>query len=317
MSYADEVFVTNAKDIIENGTDTRGQKVRPKWEDGTPAYTIKRFGVCNRYDLRKEFPAITLRKTAIKSAFDEILWIFQRKSNNIHDLKPHIWDEWADETGSIGKAYGYQIGKRFIYKEKKIEDPLEQGLFNMFNTKFSKFSVRRERDENGLFDRVYMDQINSVIYDLLHTPFSRRIMTSLWNFEDLHEMNLQPCCWNCTFNVTDEGGDKLVLNMILNQRSNDFLAANNWNVVQYALLQMMIAQVVDMVPGELVHMIADQHIYDRHVDIVKELINREQYPAPKVYLNPDITDFYQFTTDDLFVENYIYGEQVKDIPIAI
>lgn len=317
MSYADEVFVANAKDIIENGTDTRGQKVRPKWEDGTPAYTIKRFGVCNRYDLRKEFPAITLRKTAIKSAFDEILWIFQRKSNNIHDLKPHIWDEWADETGSIGKAYGYQIGKKFIYKEKKIEDPLEQGLFNMFNTKSSKFIVERERSENGLFDRVYADQIDSVIYDLIHTPFSRRIMTSLWNFEDLHEMNLQPCCWNCTFNVTDEGGDKLVLNMILNQRSNDFLAANNWNVVQYALLQMMIAQVVGMVPGELVHMIADQHIYDRHVDIVKELIGREQYPAPKVYLNPDITDFYQFTTDDLFVENYNCGEQVKDIPIAI
>lgn len=319
MSYADEVFVANAKDIIENGTDTRGQKVRPKWEDGTPAYTIKRFGVCNRYDLRKEFPAITLRKTAIKSAFDEILWIFQRKSNNIHDLKPHIWDEWADETGSIGKAYGYQIGKKFIYKEKKIEDSLEQGfdlqLLNMF-PKFSRFVVR-ERDENGLFDRIYMDQIDSVIYDLLHTPFSRRIMTSLWNFEDLHEMNLQPCCWNCTFNVTDEDGDKLVLNMILNQRSNDFLAANNWNVVQYALLQMMIAQVVGMVPGELVHMIADQHIYDRHVDIVKELIGREQYPAPKVYLNPDITDFYQFTTDDLFVENYNYGEQVKDIPIAI
>lgn len=317
MSYADEVFVANAKDIIENGTDTRGQKVRPKWEDGTSAFTIKRFGVCNRYDLRKEFPAITLRKTAIKSAFDEILWIFQRKSNNIHDLKPHIWDEWADETGSIGKAYGYQIGKKFIYKEKKIEDPLEQGLFNMFNPKSSKFIVERERSENGLFDRVYADQIDSVIYDLIHTPFSRRIMTSLWNFEDLHEMNLQPCCWNCTFNVTDEGGDKLVLNMILNQRSNDFLAANNWNVVQYALLQMMIAQVVGMVPGELVHMIADQHIYDRHVDVVKELITREQYPAPKVYLNPDITDFYQFTTDDLFVENYIYGEQVKDIPIAI
>ena len=321
MSYADEVFVANAKDIIENGTDTRGQKVRPKWEDGTSAFTIKRFGVCNRYDLRKEFPAITLRKTAIKSAFDEILWIFQRKSNNIHDLKPHIWDEWADETGSIGKAYGYQIGKKFIYKEKKLTDKDLEGL-NTFRDLADQIhnpedSIFREGDQNGMYDRIYMDQIDSVIYDLIHTPFSRRIMTSLWNFEDLHEMNLQPCCWNCTFNVTDEGGDKLVLNMILNQRSNDFLAANNWNVVQYALLQMMIAQVVGMVPGELVHMIADQHIYDRHVDIVKELITRNQYPAPKVYLNPDITDFYQFTTDDLFVENYNYGEQVKDIPIAI
>ena len=235
MSYADEVFVANAKDIIENGTDTRGQKVRPKWEDGTSAFTIKRFGVCNRYDLRKEFPAITLRKTAIKSAFDEILWIFQRKSNNIHDLKPHIWDEWADETGSIGKAYGYQIGKKFIYKEKKLTDKDLEGL-NTFRDLANQIhnpedSIFREGDQNGMYDRIYMDQIDSVIYDLIHTPFSRRIMTSLWNFEDLHEMNLQPCCWNCTFNVTDEGGDKLVLNMILNQRSNDFLAANNWNVV--------------------------------------------------------------------------------------
>lgn len=290
MSYADKVFVENAKDILENGTSTEGQKVRPKWEDGTPAYTIKKFGVVNRYDLRKEFPAITLRKTAIKSAFDEILWIFQRKSNNIHDLKPHIWDEWADQNGSIGKAYGYQIGKKY-------------------NHHYEKTDVGKTW--------ICLDQIDAVIYDLKNSPFSRRIMTSIWNFDELHEMNLQPCCWSCTFNVTDEGKDKLVLNMILNQRSNDFMAANNWNVVQYALLLMMIAQVCDMEAGELVHVIADQHVYDRHIPLVKELLDREQYPAPIVKLNPEIKDFYQFTTDDLIVENYQTGPQIKDIPIAI
>lgn len=302
MSYADKVFVENAKDILENGTSTEGQKVRPKWEDGTPAYTIKKFGVVNRYDLRKEFPAITLRRTAIKSAFDEILWIFQRQSNNIHDLKPHIWDEWADENGSIGKAYGYQIGKEYIHHIKNIK---------------STYIVNGELVHTEKNEVCKMNQIDAVIYDLKNSPFSRRIMTSIWNFDELHEMNLQPCCWSCTFNVTDEGKDKLVLNMILNQRSNDFMAANNWNVVQYALLLMMIAQVCDMEAGELVHVIADQHVYDRHIPLVKELLEREQYPAPIVKLNPEIKDFYQFTTDDLIVENYQTGPQIKNIPIAI
>lgn len=291
MSYADKLFIENAKEILEHGTDTKGQKVRPVWPDGTPAYTIKKFGIVNRYDLRKEFPAITLRKTAIRSAFDELLWIFQRKSNNINNLNSHIWDEWADKDGSIGKAYGYQIGK--------------------------KYKHHKETNEEGMTVYTCLDQIDAVIYDLKHNPFSRRIMTSIWNFEELYEMNLQPCCWSCTFNVTDEGGDKLVLNMVLNQRSNDFLAANNWNVVQYSLLLMMIAQVCDMVPGELIHVIADCHIYDRHVDIVKNLIEREQYPAPKVSLDPDIKDFYEFSVDDLYIENYQHGEQVKNIPIAI
>lgn len=309
MSYADKIFVENAKDILENGTTTQGQKVRPKWEDGTPAYTIKKFGVVNRYDLRKEFPAITLRKTALKSAFDEILWIFQRKSNNIHDLKPHVWDEWADEDGSIGKAYGYQIGQKYVHHSMSLDNP-----FSIPNIDgYPSTTLKASKD----YSVILLDQIDGVLYDLKHNPFSRRIMTSIWNFAELHEMNLQPCCWSCTFNVTDEGGDKLVLNMVLNQRSNDFLAANNWNVAQYALLLMMVAQVSDMVPGELLHCIADQHIYDRHVDIVKELITRPQYPAPIVKLNPEIKDFYAFTTDDLIVENYEGGPQVKDIPIAI
>ena len=338
MSYADEVFVQNAKDIIEHGTDTKGQKVRPVWEDGTPAYTIKRFGVCNRYDLRKEFPVITLRKTAIKSAFDEILWIFQKKSNNIHDLNSHIWDEWADEKGSIGKAYGYQIGDLFIYKKViEIMDRTEyiQSGYNFDDNITPKLKALKEEAktiDGAVFDWfltiqpddkykiqgiIYIDQIDMVIHELKTQPFSRRILTSIWNFQDLNQMNLQPCCWSCTFNVTDEGGDKLVLNMVLNQRSNDFLAANNWNVVQYALLQMMLAQVCNMEAGEMVHMIADQHIYDRHVPLVEELITREQYPAPKVTLNPDIHDFYEFTVDDLKIEDYQYGPQIKNIPIAV
>lgn len=308
MSYADRVFVNMCEDILTNGTDTRGQKVRPHWEDGTPAYTIKKFGVVNRYDLRKEFPAITLRRTAIKSAMDEILWIFQRKSNNIKDLKPHIWDEWADPDGSIGKAYGYQIGQPYFHHKTKDSVNIEE---------LRKLYPSADCETIGDYTNIFMDQIDGVLYDLKNSPYSRRIMTSIWNFQDLHEMNLQPCCWSCTFNVTDEGKDKLVLNMVLNQRSNDVLAANSWNVVQYALLLMMVAQVSDMEAGELVHVIADAHIYDRHVDIIKELIQREQYPAPIVKLNPSVKNFYEFTTKDVVVEDYQTGEQVTDIPIAI
>lgn len=282
MSKADELFVSMCRDIIENGTTTEGEKVRPVWPDGAPAYTIKQFGVCNRYDLREEFPALTLRRTALKSAMDEILWIYQKKSNNINDLNSHIWDEWADEDGSIGEAYGAQVAKKALYPEGEF------------------------------------DQMDRVLFDLEHTPFSRRIMTNLYNFDDLHKMNLYPCAYSVTYNVTNEpGDDRLTLNMVLNQRSNDILAANNWNVAQYALLLMMVAQANNMIAGQLVHMIADAHIYDRHVDIIKELIERPQYPAPKVSLNPKVTDFYAFTTDDLIVENYQHGPQVTDIPIAV
>lgn len=282
MSKADQQFVSMCKNILDHGTTTEGEKVRPHWEDGTPAYTIKNFGVTARYDLREEFPALTLRRTALKSAMDEVLWIYQRKSNNVNDLNSHIWDEWADETGSIGNAYGYQIAQVTHYAD-------------------------------GDFD-----QMDRVLCDLKHTPFSRRIITNMYNVHDLPEMHLYPCAYNVTYNVTqDPNEDKLVLNMVLMQRSQDILAANNWNVCQYAILLMMVAQSVDMVAGELLHVIVDAHIYDRHVDIVRELIERPQYPAPKVSLNPDVKDFYDFTTDDLIVEDYQHGPQVKNIPIAV
>ena len=282
MSYADQVFIDMCRDILENGTSTEGEKVRPHWPDGSAAYTIKKFGVVNRYDLRKEFPIMTLRRTALKSATDEVLWIWQQKSNNIHDLHSHIWDEWADEDGSIGKAYGYQMSVKHQYKE-------------------------------GM-----MDQVDRVLYDLKNNPFSRRILTNIYVHQDLHEMNLYPCAYSMTFNVTQRPGeDKLTLNTILNQRSQDVLAANNWNVVQYAVLTHMIAQVSNMKVGEFVHVIADAHIYDRHVPIIKELIEREPLPAPKFWLNPDVHDFYQFTRDDVRVDGYETHEQIKDIPIAI
>ena len=314
MSYADKVFVEMCKDIIENGTDTQGEKVRPKWEDGTPAYTIKKFGVVNRYDLRKEFPALTLRKTALKSCMDEILWIWQRKSNNIKDLKPHIWDEWADEDGSIGKAYGYQIGKKYAHHHE-TRGFIDRKLYPSAETK-PIIMMKPEWQECQVKPYVFMDQIDAVLYDLKHNPYSRRIMTNIYNFEDLHEMNLYPCAYSMTFNVTNENG-KLTLNAILNQRSQDVLAANNWNVCQYSILLMMIAQVCDMEAGELVHVIADCHLYSRHVPIIKELIERPQYHAPKVRLNPHIKNFYDFTVDDLIVEDYITGPQVKNIPIAV
>ena len=282
MTKADKIFIDMCQDILTNGTSTEGEKVRPHWEDGTSAYTIKKFGVVNRYDLSEEFPIMTLRRTALKSATDEMLWIWQKKSNNIHDLHSHVWDEWADENGSIGKAYGYQMGVRHQYKE-------------------------------GM-----MDQVDRVIYDLKNNPFSRRIMTNIYVHQDLHEMNLYPCAYSMTFNVTQKpGDDKLTLNAILNQRSQDVLAANNWNVVQYAVLMHMLAQVCDMKVGELVHVIADAHIYDRHVPLIKELISREGFAAPKFHLNPDIHDFYQFTRNDVSLEGSETGPQIADIPIAI
>ena len=282
MSYADKVFVDMCSDILKNGIDTKGEKVRPKWDDGSFAYTIKKFGVVNRYDLKKEFPALTLRKTNLKNCVDEILWIWQKKSNNINDLNSHIWDSWADENGSIGKAYGYQLGVKHQYKE-------------------------------GM-----MDQVDRVLYDLKNNPYSRRIMTNIYTHQDLHEMNLYPCAYSMTFNVTkNKETGKLVLNGISNQRSQDILTANNWNVCQYAVLLHMFAQVSDMEVGELVHVIADAHIYDKHVPLVEELIAREQHPAPKFWINPEIKNFYDFTVDDFRLDDYVTGPQIKNIPVAV
>ncbi len=280
MSYADKIFKETCHEILYHGTDTQGEIVRPHWPDGSPAYTIKKFGVVNRYDLRKEFPAITLRRIALKSAWDEILWIYQKKSNNIKDLNSHIWDSWADETGSIGTCYGYVIGDKFIYKGEEI------------------------------------DQMDYVLKQLRENPYSRRIMTNMYQYQHLHSGGLDPCCYSMTYNVTKEG-DQLVLNAVLNQRSQDMLAANGWNICQYALLLMAVAQVNGMVAGELIHVIADCHIYDRHVPMIQELLSREEYPAPKVWLNPNVKNFYDFTVDDLHVEDYVTGEQIKNIPIAI
>lgn len=276
MSYADERFIENCRDILANGIWDTDQAVRPRWEDGTPAHTIKKFGLVNRYDLSREFPMMTLRRTAWKSAVDEILWIWQKKSNNVHDLNSHIWDAWADENGSIGKAYGYQLGVKHTYPDGEF------------------------------------DQVDRILYDLKHNPASRRILSNLYNHQDLHEMALYPCAYSMTFNVS---GNRL--NAILNQRSQDMLTANNWNVCQYAILQMMIAQVSGFVPGELIHVVADAHIYDRHVPYVEEMIRQTPYPAPKVELNPDITDFYSFQVEDVKVTDYEYHPFGYKIPVAI
>ena len=282
MSYADKVFVDMCSDILKNGIDTKGEKVRPKWDDGSYAYTIKKFGVVNRYDLKKEFPALTLRKTNLKNCVDEILWIWQKKSNNINDLNSHIWDSWADENGSIGKAYGYQLGVKHQYKE-------------------------------GM-----MDQVDRVLYDLKNNPYSRRIMTNIYVHQDLHEMNLYPCAYSMTFNVTkNKETGKLVLNGILNQRSQDILTANNWNVCQYAVLLHMFAQVSDMEVGDVVHVIADAQRYDTHVALGEELIPRAQHPAPKFWINPEVKNFYDFTVDDFRLDDYVTGPQIKNIPVAV
>ena len=276
MSYADEVFIANCKDIMAHGTWDTDLPVRPRWDDGTPAHTIKRFGIVNRYDLQAEFPVQTIRKMAFRNAVDELLWIWQKKSSSIHDLHSHIWDAWADETGSIGKAYGYQLGVKHQYPEGE------------------------------------MDQVDRVLYDLKHNPASRRILTSLYNHHDLHAMRLYPCAWSVTFNVTGN-----VLNAVLNQRSQNMLTANGWNVMQYAVLLHMFARASGLVPGELVHVIADAHIYDRHVPIVEEIIARTPYEAPELWVDPAVEDFYAFTLDSFRLEGYRFHPLAASIPVAV
>ena len=276
MSIADEIFIKNCRDIIDNGVWDTDYPVRPKWLDGTPAHTVKKFCIVNRYDLRKEFPILTLRRTAFKSAIDEILWIWQKKSNNIHELNSHIWDSWADETGSIGKAYGYQLGVKHKYKEGEF------------------------------------DQVDRVLFDLKNNPHSRRIMTNIYTFADLNEMHLYPCAYSMTFNVS---GD--TLNGILNQRSNDVAVANNWNVVQYSILLIMMAQVSGLKVGELVHVIADAHLYDRHIPVVEKMLKNPTFPAPKLIVNPDVKDFYDFTVDDFKLEGYEYNKLDDKFEVAV
>ena len=276
MSKADEIFIQNCRDILSNGVWDTDREVRPRWEDGTPAHTVKKFGIVNRYDLAEEFPILTLRRTYWKSAIDELLWIWQKKSNNVHDLRTRVWDAWADENGSIGKAYGYQLGVKHHYPEGD------------------------------------MDQVDKVLWDLKHNPASRRIMTNIYTFADLSEMALYPCAYSMTFNVS---GNKL--NAILNQRSQDMLAANNWNVVQYSVLTLMMAQVSGLEPGELVHVIADAHIYDRHIPMVERILRNEPYDAPKVTLDPTVTDFYAFTKNSFTVEGYRWHELGEAIPVAV
>ncbi|MEG1721313.1 MAG: thymidylate synthase [Pseudoflavonifractor sp.] len=276
MSYADEIFIQNCREILETGTWDRDLEVRPRWEDGSPAHTIKKFGLVNRYDLQKEFPIQTIRKMAFKSSVDELLWIWQKKSNNVKDLGSHIWDAWADESGSIGKAYGYQLGVKHQYPEGEF------------------------------------DQVDRLLYDLRHNPASRRMLTNLYNHHDLSQMALYPCAYSMTFHVTGN-----VLSAILNQRSQDMLTANGWNVMQYAALVSMLAQASDLLPGELVHVIADAHIYDRHVPIVEEIIARKPYPAPKVHLDPSIRDFYAFTKNSFTLEGYESHALDLKIPVAV
>ena len=276
MSRADQIFIRNCRDILTNGVWDTDREVRPRWEDGSPAHTVKLFGVVNRYDLSEEFPILTIRRTFWKSAVDELLWIWQKKSNNVRELRGHVWDAWADETGSIGKAYGYQLGVKYKFPEGEF------------------------------------DQVDRVLYDLKNNPASRRILTSLYNFADLSEMALYPCAYSMTFNVSGN-----TLNAILNQRSQDMLTANNWNVCQYAVLVHMFARAAGLVPGELVHVIADAHIYDRHVPMVEKILSNPQYAAPQLSVDPDVSDFYAFTRDSFSLPGYKYTDFTEKIPVAV
>ncbi len=301
MSYADKLFIKNVKDILEHGVSDEGLEVRPKWEDGTPAHTIALFGVCDRYDLQKEFPIMTVRRSYWKSAWDEVSWIWQKKSNDVHDLSSHVWDSWADENGTIGKAYGYQMGCLSKYK-----DVTEEGLKKAFGDTLDQRTIRWEEGT------CLMDQVDRVIYQLVNDPASRRIMTNMYNHHDLSEMALSPCAYSMTFCVM---GNKL--SAILNQRSQDMITANNWNTVQAAMLVYSFASAYGYEPGELIHMIGNCHIYDRHIEIAKKLIEAEQYPAPEFTIDRSVHDFYAFTKDSFHLENYQYSDFNEKIPVAI
>ncbi|MBR2080828.1 MAG: thymidylate synthase [Oscillospiraceae bacterium] len=276
MSKADIIFRENCLDILNNGVWDTDLPVRPHWDDGTPAHTVKKFGVVNRYDLREEFPILTLRRTYWKSAIDELLWIWQKKSNRISELGSHIWDSWAREDGTIGKAYGYQLGVKHTYREGEF------------------------------------DQVDRVLWLLKNDPHSRRILTNIYTFSDLHDMALYPCAYSMTFNVS---GNRL--NAILNQRSQDMLTANNWNVVQYAVLVHMLAQVSGLEVGEFVHVIADCHIYDRHIPLVEKILENPMYDAPRFEMDQSVNDFYAFTKESFRMDNYNCTELSEKIPVAI
>lgn len=357
MSLADERFIETCKSILFDGESTENEDCRALWTDThTYAYTIKKFGIVNHYDLQKEFPALTLRKTNIKAAIDEILWIYQKRSNDTKLLNSKIWDQWADQYGTIGKAYGYQIAQRSIIDGQHTDINLLRRYIKAFDTfmanpEFYHYkdasmqadgtlavnftydeSYKRENNFDELLNyidglhigdhvipaniHIYADQINKVLYQLRNTPFSRRIMTNMYNHHDSFYMMLEPCAYSCLFNVSNDGEHK-VLSMILNQRSQDMLVAGNWNVVQYAALLMMIAHSVDMIPGTLIHVIGDCHIYDRHIPIVKDLIQKETYDAPIVKFNPgEHKNFFEYTPDMFEVEDYNYAEVIKNIPVA-
>ena len=276
MSRADEIFIQNCKDILTKGVWDTDREVRPRWEDGSPAHTVKLFGVVNRYNLKEEFPIMTIRKQFIKSSVDELLWIWQKKSNRIAELNSHVWDAWADEQGTIGKAYGYQLSVKHRYPQGE------------------------------------MDQVDKVLWDLKNDPASRRIIAHMYNHHDLNEMALYPCAYSMTFNVSGN-----TLNAILNQRSQDMLTANGWNVMQYATLLHMIAQATGFEAGELVHVIADCHIYDRHIPMVEEMLEKKPFDAPKFILDPNVKDFYDFTPDSVKLEGYQAHPVPGKIPVAV
>ena len=285
MTQADKNFIETCKEILENGYSSKGTNVRTRWEDGEEANYISIVGVTNKYDVSKEFPMITLRNNTntVKKAIDEILWIWQKKSNKVSDLNSHIWDQWAGEDGTIGKAYGYQMSKKYNFKTK-------DGIKSM-------------------------DQVDYVLYLLKNNPSSRRIMTNIFNFDDLKDMNLEPCAYGTQW-LVKEGK----LHLILNQRSQDMLTANGWNTMQYAALLCMFAQCAGLEVGTLTHNIGDCHIYDRHIPLVKKLIEAQPMDvSPKLIINNKTTNFYDFKVEDFEIQGYDYNKNIKlgKIPVAI
>jgi thymidylate synthase len=276
MNSADKQYLDLVRNIIENGYSDEGENVRPKWADGTPAYTKSLISCKMQFD-NSEVPILTTKQVAWKTAIKELLWIWQMKSNRIEDLHKmnvHIWDEWEIKegkwAGTIGPAYGYQLGK----KCRKVNGEL-------------------------------LDQVDYLLWSLKNNP-SRRMITTLWDKDDLDEMALTPCVWKTNWLVK---GRKL--HLIVGIRSNDMALGNPFNVFQYSVLQRMIAQVTGYELGTLNFDIDDAHVYDRHIEPLKQQLKREPYSAPKLWINPEITNFYDFTPDDFKLIDYKHHPKIE------
>ena len=291
MNQADEQYKRVVETVLRVGVMDTDQKVRTVWKDGTPAHSISWIGQHMIFD-NTEVPIITTKRVAWKTAIKELLWIWQMKSNRVQDLRDmgvKIWNEWEKEDGTIGKAYGYQLGKKNRWVTEKEYYPDPSGEINALHLTMKK-----------------VDQVDYLLYQLKTNPASRRHITMLWNPDELDSMALTPCVYETQWHVKQGK-----LHLEVRCRSNDLALGNPFNIFQYNILQRMIAQVTGYELGNYIYHIGDAHLYDRHIEPVSEQIKRESFEAPTLWINPEVKSFYDFTIDDFKLIDYKHGETIN------